>query len=115
MSTVPERGAYLRGQVKDALDAIRMTGMASRAPVEYQDGYNRALDVLEQACGLAPQRGHGYVPKRHAYLKQDLYDIMAAVVVANGAGDPDPNYAAGFNAALTSAAVSFGLAQQRRR
>lgn len=59
-----------------------------------------------------------YVPVRHAYLRNDIRNILAAVHLASTSGRQGTNdlysvaYAQGFEDALLSVAVALGLAPE---
>ena len=54
-------------------------------------------------------------PTRNAYLKSELRNILAAVAVAAARGNHPPEFAAGFEAALTAVGVATGLERRRRQ
>jgi hypothetical protein len=54
-------------------------------------------------------------PTRNAYLLSELRNILAAIAVAAQSGNHTPEYAAGFEAALSAVAVATGLEQRPKQ
>lgn len=50
-----------------------------------------------------------YVPVRHAYLRDDIKNVLAAVAVAAAGGQRSTEYEAGFADALRAVAIGLGM------
>lgn len=54
-------------------------------------------------------------PISHAYLRNDLRNIIAGIAVSAEAGNRSPEFVAGFETALLAVAVAIGIERKPQR